>query len=237
VSVRTPLPTVRGIVTELESIDVLVASRRSLFREALLSSLVSDPRVAVVAECDFGPTAVTEAARAKPDVALLDASLPPYGGPKCVSLIIDAAPACRVLLLADDDASEVLVDAFDAGASGLLTKSASVADLLEAIHEVRRGDVVVPRSLLAELIRRLVARRRDREGTRALLDRLTTREHEVLALLASGADNRAIATTLFISPLTARTHVQNVLRKLRVHSRLEAAMFWTQHVRELRGVQ
>lgn len=233
----TPLLNVRGSVTELEPIDVLVASRRSLFREALLSSLVSDPLVVVVAECDFGPTAVAEAARAKPDVVLLDAWLPPYGGPKCVSLIIDAAPACRVLLLADDDASAVLVDAFDAGASGLLTKSASVADLLEAIHEVRRGDVVVPRSLLTELIRRLVARRRDREGARALLDRLTTREQEVLALLASGAGNRAIATTLFISPLTARTHVQNVLRKLRVHSRLEAAMFWTQHVGRLRGVQ
>lgn len=233
----TPLRSVPASVTELEPIDVLVASRRSLFREALLSSLVTDPRLVVVGECDFGPTAVTEAARAKPDVALLDASLPPYGGPECVPLIIEAAPMCRVLLLADDDASAVLVDAFDAGASGLLTKSASVADLLEAIHEVGRGEVVVPRSLLAELIRRLVARRRDREEARTLLDRLTTREHEVLALLASGADNRAIATALFISPLTARTHVQNVLRKLRVHSRLEAAMFWTQHIRQLRGVQ
>jgi DNA-binding NarL/FixJ family response regulator len=232
-----PLRSVPGIVTVREPIEVLVASRRSLFREALLASLVSDPRLVVVGECDFGPTAVTEAARAKPEVALLDASLPPYGGPKCVPLIIEAAPACRVLLLADDDASAVLVDAFDAGASGLLTKSASVADLLEAIHEVGRGEVVVPRPLLAELIRRLVARRRDREGARALLDRLTTREHEVLALLASGANNRAIAETLFISPLTARTHVQNVLRKLRVHSRLEAAMFWTQHVRQLREVQ
>jgi DNA-binding NarL/FixJ family response regulator len=131
----------------------------------------------------------------------------------------------------------VLVDAFDAGASGLLTKSASLADLLEAIHDVSRGDVVVPRSLLAELIRHLVARRRVREGGRALLDRLTTREHEVLALLASGADNRAIASALFISPLTARTHVQNVLRKLRVHSRLEAAMFVTQNFTRLRGVQ
>jgi two-component system, NarL family, nitrate/nitrite response regulator NarL len=224
-------------VIELEPIEVLVASRRSLFREALLSSLVSDPRVVVVGECSFGPTAVTEAARAKPDVALLDASLPPSGGPKCASLIIDAAPACRVLLLADADASAVLVDAFDAGASGLLTKSASVADLLEAIHDVSRGDVVVPRSLLTELIRHLVARRRDREGARALLDRLTTREHEVLTLLASGADNRAIASALFISPLTARTHVQNVLRKLRVHSRLEAAMFMTQNLTRLRGVQ
>jgi DNA-binding NarL/FixJ family response regulator len=222
-------------VTELEPIDVLVASRRPLFREALLSALVSDPRVVVVGECDFGPTAVMEAARAKPHVALLDASLPPDGGPKCASLIIDAAPACRVLLLADDDATAVLVDAFDAGASGLLTKSASVADLLEAIHDLRRGDVVVPRSLLTELIRRLVARRRDRERARALLDRLTTREHEVLALLALGANNRAIATTLVISPRTARTHVQNVLRKLRVHSRLEAAMFMTQHaIRPLR---
>jgi DNA-binding NarL/FixJ family response regulator len=224
-------------VTELQPIKVLVASRRSLFREALLSSLFSDPRVVVVGECSFGPTAVTESARAKPDVALLDAALPPYGGPKCASLIIDAAPACRVLLLADADASAVLVDAFDSGASGLLTKSASVADLLEAIHDVSRGDVVVPRSLLSELIRHLVARRRDREGARALLDRLTTREREVLTLLASGADNRAIASALFISPLTARTHVQNVLRKLRVHSRLEAAMFLTQNFTQLRGVQ
>jgi len=206
-------------------IEVLVASGGSLFRQSLRSALQASPGVTAVGEAASEAEVVSGVTRAQPDVIVLDASLPPNGGQECTSAILAVAPSCRVVLLAEDDPSAALVDTFESGASGLLPKTATLDELLDAIHVVCRGGVVVPSHMLSDLIQGLVARRGEGQRARASIERLTGRERQVLALLSDGADNVAIADALVISPLTARTHVQNVMRKLRVHSRLEAAMF------------
>ena len=206
-------------------IAVFVASGGSLFRESLRSVLDAEAGVAVVGEAASESAAVSEVVRTRPDVAVVDSLVPPRGGAACAGSIVEADPACKVLLLADDPLTGSLVDAFGSGASGYLPMAASLIELLDAIDVVDRGGVVVPHELLGELIRGLVDRRTSDDRARSSLELLTGRERQVLELISDGADNAAIAEALVISPLTARTHVQNVMRKLRVHTRLEAAMF------------
>ena len=118
-----------------------------------------------------------------------------------------------------------MMEAMEAGASGYLTEGAALGDLVDATKAVFRGEALVPPRLLATLLNKLIRHRRERDEAIFLLSQLTRRERQVLAMLARGADNRAIAEALAISPDTARTHIQNLLGKLGVHSRLEAAAF------------
>jgi DNA-binding NarL/FixJ family response regulator len=113
----------------------------------------------------------------------------------------------------------------EAGAAGYMSRSSALSDLIDAARSLHRGEAVVPGPLLRSVLGRLVRRRRERDVALRLLADQTPREREVLALLASGADNDGIALRLVISPETARTHIQRVLGKLGVHSRIEAASF------------
>ncbi len=202
---------------------VLLADAHSLFREALSSALAAEPDLAVVAEARDGLEAVAEAARSEPEVAVLDAELPNCDGVRATRLIRDRLPGCRVVVLAAEEDHDTLADAVQAGASGYLTKASPLTDLVEAIRAVHRGDTLVPARMLGGLLGRLVNRRHEQSSAVRRMGRLTPREKEVLSLLAEGGDNDSIAQALVISPQTARTHIQNVLVKLGVHSRLEAA--------------
>ncbi len=111
------------------------------------------------------------------------------------------------------------------GASGFLTKGSPLTELLDAVHAVHAGDTLVPPRMLGSLLQRLIHRRREQDDAVRQLSKLTRRERQVLGLLAGGADNDRIAQALVISPETARTHVQHVLSKLGMHSRLAVAAF------------
>jgi DNA-binding NarL/FixJ family response regulator len=204
-------------------VRVLLADAHSLFREALSSALAAEPDLAVVAEARDGLEAVAEAARSEPEVAVLDAELPNCDGVRATRLIRDRLPGCRVVVLAAEEDHDTLADAIQSGASGYLTKASPLTDLVEAIRAVHRGDTLVPARMLGGLLDRLVNRRHEQSSAVRRMGRLTPREKEVLSLLAEGGDNETIAQALVISPQTARTHIQNVLVKLGVHSRLEAA--------------
>ncbi len=134
-------------------------------------------------------------------------------------------PACAVLVLSEYKDEHLLVDALEAGAVGYLPKSSGLGELIEATRNLHRGDAVIPSPLLRNVLGRLVRRSRERDHAMRRLADLTPREREVLGLLAGGADNDGIALRLVISPETARTHIQRVLGKLGVHSRIEAASF------------
>jgi DNA-binding NarL/FixJ family response regulator len=203
-------------------VRVLLADAHSLFREALSSALAAEPDLAVVAEARDGLEAVAEAARSEPEVAVL-AELPNCDGVRATRLIRDRLPGCRVVVLAAEEDHDTLADAIQSGASGYLTKASPLTDLVEAIRAVHRGDTLVPARMLGGLLDRLVNRRHEQSSAVRRMGRLTPREKEVLSLLAEGGDNETIAQALVISPQTARTHIQNVLVKLGVHSRLEAA--------------
>lgn len=210
-------------------IRVLLADEQSLFRDAVKVVLSNEDDLIVVGEAGDGLQAVAEAERVQPDVALLDAHLPNCDGIRATQQISIRVPDCRVIVFSAQEDEQILVQSLEAGASGYLSKGAPLAELIEATRAVHRGEALVPPRMLGALLRRLIVRRRERDDALKRMAKLTRREREVLALVAQGADNDVIAQALVISPETARTHIQNVLGKLGVHSRLEAAAFVTQN--------
>jgi two-component system NarL family response regulator len=221
---------------QLQTARVLLADDQALFREAVRGVLESEPDIDVVADVRDGVHAIAEADRTRPSVAVLGARLPRCDGIQAAEIIKGRVPRVAILLVTDDEDHSVLAKAFEAGISGCLTKDCALVDLIETVRALHRGETMVPPSILGGLIEYLIGRRRKHEDVLSKLAPLTRREREVLSLLAEGADNKVIARTLVISPQTARTHIQNIIGKLGVHSRLEAAMLVTQNEihRELR---
>jgi DNA-binding NarL/FixJ family response regulator len=212
-------------VDENPKIRVLLAEPQLLLREAVRVALSNAGDIEVVAEASDGLGAVAEARTSQPDVALIDVALPLRDGVETTRMIAESVPWCRIVILGGIEDERLMMEALEAGASGYLTEEAALGDLVAATRAVYHGEALVPPRLLATLLNKLIRHRRERDEAIILLSRLTRRERQVLAMLARGADNRAIADALTISPDTARTHIQNLLGKLGVHSRLEAAAF------------
>jgi len=220
-------------------IRILVADEQSLFREAVRVILSAEEDLLVVSDAKEGLEAVEEAVRTRPDVVLLDWNLPNCDGLRATALIKERAPEARVVVIGDSADQRVLIDALRAGASGYLTREMPLADLIEATRAVHRGDTLVPHRMLGPLLLYLIRRRTEQDEALRRIGRLTRREREILAQLVDGADNGGIARALVISPETARTHIQSVLAKLGVHSRLEAVAFVVQNglLDELTGAE
>jgi DNA-binding NarL/FixJ family response regulator len=206
-------------------IRVLLADEQALFREAVKIVLEAQRDFSVVAQAGDAVHAVAEAERTRPDVALVDTELPNLGVEELTRRIKRSVPECGVVLLSPRAELGTLVSSMEAGASGYLTKDSGLDQLVEAARAVHRGETLVPSKMLGPLLDRLIHRGRDEDEAMRKLSRLTRREREVLALMMQGADNAVIAQTLTISPETARTHIQNILGKLGLHSRLEAVAF------------
>lgn len=209
-------------MSEENRIEILLASQHALLRQAIHSALDNHPDVHVVAETHTGMTTVAEAERAAPDVAVLEIDGLNGDGLRTVAMLRERVKDCRVLLLADGEEIDVLIEGLEAGAQGYVSKESPLSDLVDAMRAVVSGQLVIPGGMLTELITSLVQRRKYRNEGAVRVSRLTQREREVLRLLATGADNEAIGRSLVISPQTARTHIQNILSKLGAHSRLEA---------------
>lgn len=212
-----------------KTIRILIAEEQSLLREAVRVVFESQPDLVVVAEANNGLEAAAAAERESPDVALIDSDLPNADGVRTTAAIATRAPNCRVLILADQEDEGLLIDSLEAGASGFISKGSPLAELIQATRRVHAGEVLIPPRLLGPLLARLIRRRREQTDAVKQMGKLTKREKEILVLLTSGADKDGIARALVISPGTARTHIQNVLGKLGVHSRLEAAAFVMRH--------
>ena len=206
--------------------QILLADSHSLFREAIRSVLSLEDDLEVVAEAGTADDAVALAQEHAPHVALLDVRLPGCDGARTTARIKQSVPACGILVLSGFDGDdELLMRVVEAGASGFLMKESPLSELIEATRAVARGETVIPPGLLGSLLDHLLGRRKKQDEALNHISRLTRREREVLSYLAEGADNSVIAQELYISPETVRTHVQKILGKLNVHSRLEAAAF------------
>lgn len=212
----------------MEPIRVLVADDHALFRQAVRIVLERENDLNVVAEARSGADAVAEADRVRPDVVLLPERPPGFDGLTATAAIRDRLPSCRVILLTDEGDQRILLRAIEAGAAGYVTKDIPMSELTAGIRAVHRGDTLVPPHMLGLLFDGFFSQRREQGDALRLLSRLSRREQEVLGLLVDGAGNDEIGRALVISPQTARTHIQRVIRKLGVHSRLEAAMLATQ---------
>jgi two-component system nitrate/nitrite response regulator NarL len=212
---------------------VLLADSQPLFNEAL-EALFSRGSHQVVGRCSSAEEAFSAVRALRPDLVLVDGVLGLEGSPNLVARVLEAHPATKVLVLGDDRDVDLLLAAIRAGAAGVVGKTHGAATVLRVSGAVLAGEGAIPRSMLLELARRVAAKERASDSP---LGRLSPRERQVLALLSRGWDNARIGRHLFISQHTVRTHIQNILEKLGMHSKLEAATFAMQRSLELELAQ
>lgn len=206
-------------------IRILLADDHKLFRQGLKQILDMEPGFAVVGEVASGEEAVDQAVRLRPDVVVLDVSMP-GGGLETCSRIREAAPSVGVVILTAHEEQEYLMGALKAGATCYLVKDVDAVELTAAIRAARDGRPYLhPKLAGAVLIE--VARGQERGSGRGQSGSasLTDREIEVLRLLGQGASNREIAATLFISEKTAKNHLTHIFEKLGVSDRTQAALY------------
>lgn len=202
---------------------LFIADEHALFRAALRVALDSQADLRVIGEGGNGIDLLDELRVLNVDVLVVDVGLPGRNGFEVCADIKAAGLSVKVLAMSDSAEDKTLRQALEAGAHGYVTRDGRLADMVGAVRAVVRGEVCVPRRMLGGLLQSLIERRRSADDVQVRYDRLSRREKETLALLGRGHDHEAIARELVISPQTARTHIQNVLGKLAVHSRLEAA--------------
>jgi DNA-binding NarL/FixJ family response regulator len=201
-------------------IRVLVADDQAAVRGGFAALIDAQEDMLVVGEATNGREAVDLARRVFPDVVLMDIRMPILDGVEAIRLICaDAGLAgTRVLVLTTFDLDEYVYDALRAGASGFLLKDTRPHELLHAIEVVAAGDALIAPGITRRLIAEFADRRDPARPSTALAE-LTDRERDVLRLVAEGLSNAEIAGRLVISPLTAKTHVSNVLRKVACRDR------------------
>lgn len=209
-------------------VRVLVADEQELFRRGLYVVLDSEDHVEVVGEAGDSETAAKLAVALAPDVVLIDVSMP-SGGVDAIRRIRELVPATRILVLTASDDDGDLYRAIEAGANGYLLKEISVEEVAEAVREVVAGRSPISPTMASKLIEEFgaLARRATRQDSSDPV--LTARELEVIRLVAQGRTNRQVAAELFISENTVKNHVRNILDKLHLHSRVEAAMYAVAH--------
>jgi DNA-binding NarL/FixJ family response regulator len=216
-------------VTARRPITVLIVDDERTFGEALEVALEREKDLRVIHVATGGSEAVVAAGERHPDVVLMDASMPDMSGIEATRRIKQADPEAAVVILSGHDDDHLLARAVQAGALGLLRKTEAVLDVASMVRRAHRGEAIHDDGEVEVAQRRLRHRRQLDEDAKDRLDRLTPRELEILSLMAAGRFPEEIATTLGMSPNTLRTHTQNVLTKLRVHSKMEALVLAIRH--------
>ena len=208
------------------AIRVLLVDDQALFREGLETLLSVHKDIQVVGQASNGQEALEVAAKVQPDVVLMDVRMPVLDGVRATRLLKEALPQCRVIVLTTFDDDEYIFDALRTGAAGYLLKDVASARLVEAIRATARGDSILEPSVAAKVIAEFtrVSSLVPAAQMEQLVEPLSERELEVLALIARGASNKEIASQLFIAEGTVKNHVTHILGKLGVRDRTQAAL-------------
>jgi DNA-binding NarL/FixJ family response regulator len=201
---------------------VFIADGDPLLQDLLTVRIEQDPQLEVAGTAENGPAALQLAIQLRPEITLLDDQLPLLDGYATLERIIAELPEARVLMLAAVASDELAIRAFRLGAKGFVPKRGGLAVLPKAIHAILEGEAWIERRLSCRLVDELarLARRAEERPEEAL----SAREREVLSLVGRGMTNSEIARELFLSPYTVKIHVSNILRKLDVPNRAEAAV-------------
>jgi DNA-binding NarL/FixJ family response regulator len=202
-------------------IRVLIADDHAVVREGLRAFLALQEDIEVVAEAADGEAAVSAVERLTPDVALVDLVMPRVDGIEAIKRMRALRPETRVIVLTSFVDEDKMLPAVRAGAAGYLLKDVQPQELVGAIRTVHGGGTLLHPTVVEELVREV-----SRDGGRAPADNpLTEREREVLALIARGRANKAIAFELGVAEKTVKTHVSNILAKLNLTDRTQAALY------------
>jgi len=208
------------------AIRVLLVDDQALFREGLETLLSVHKDIQVVGQANNGQEAVEVATRVQPDVILMDMRMPVLDGIGATRCLKKALPKCRVIVLTTFDDDEYVFDALRAGAVGYLLKDVASAQLVEAIRATARGESILQPSVAAKVITEFtrVSSMIPAAQMEQLIEPLSERESDILALIARGASNKEIANQLFIAEGTVKNHVTHILGKLGVRDRTQAAL-------------
>ena len=198
-------------------IRVMVVDDHAIIRSGITAFIESQEEFELVSEAENGGEAIALCAKAEPDVILMDLLMPIVDGITATKAISRRYPAISILVLTSNDDDKLVTDAIGAGASGYVLKNGSLKDMAAAIQSVHRGDAYLSPEI-SQLLMRVVSQRDQPQ----VGDDLTTREYDVLRLLAQGQSNQQIANALAITPATVKFHVGNILSKLHVASRTAA---------------
>lgn len=201
-------------------IRILLADDQTLIRAGFRALLDAEPDMEVVAEAGTGREAVRLAARDKPDVILMDIRMPDDDGLTATRRILadPTLSGTRIIILTTFELDEYIAEAVRAGAAGFLVKDTEPTELIRAVRVVHDGDALLSPSVTRRIMAQMASQSRA-AGKVIPLEQVTEREREVLALVGEGLNNAEIAERLFITPLTAKTHVSRIMTKLMVRDR------------------
>ena len=203
---------------------VLLVDDHDLFR-AGLRNLLEDQGVQIIGECTNGRDALRAVKDLAADVVVMDLNMPGISGVEATRQISMIAPLTRVLVLTISDQDADVMDAILAGACGYLLKDASITELLQGIRSAAIGESLVSPVIAAKVLQRVRASSASRREADVIQSELSDREIQVLKLIANGKDNAMIAGELHISPKTVKNHISNILMKLQIENRIQAAVF------------
>lgn len=209
-------------------ISVLIADDHSLLRQGLKQILELERDISVVAQASNGSEAVQYAKECRPDVILMDINMPGTNGLQAIKEIRQEKLQCRIIVLTIHEDREYLFKTLQMGAEGYVLKDAEPSVLVEAIRNVNLGQSYIQPNMTSELVRefnRVTMHEKEKRDE----SNLTSREVEVLELIAEGMINKQIARQLYISEKTVKNHVSNIFRKLNVSDRTQAAIYAFKH--------
>ena len=208
----------------LEDVRVLIVDDHDLFRSGL-RNLLEDEGVQVVGEAAAGQEALRIVREVAPDVVVMDLNMPGMGGVEVTRHISTIAPLTRVVMLTISDQDNDVIDAILAGACGYLLKDSSIQQLIAGIRAASLGESLISPTIAAKVLQRVRASSIQPEIENTIRAELSDREIEVLKLIANGKDNAMIAAELHISPKTVKNHISNILMKLQIDNRIQAAVY------------
>jgi DNA-binding NarL/FixJ family response regulator len=207
-----------------DRISIVVVDDHPLFRQGVVSALQQEPDFQVVGETDSGEQALQLARTLMPQVMLLDVSMTGWNGIQTAEKVSIACPATAIVMLTVSDDKDRLLAAFKAGARAYVLKGVSAQELARVVRAAAAGEVYVSQSLAGEMLVSLTQGKAPDP-----LQELTSREREILALIGNGYTNRQIGEKIFLSEQTIKHYVTNILQKLQVRSRVEAALLANRH--------